>query len=249
MAPTSSTIWDGVYVVKQEDEESTIPRNNRFVLYAIAQDPPGDPHHPPVRPPTASQSGRPIPGPSAGPAYPPPIFPTRRFRLPLPPDTDMSFRHEVRVNGQLGLQLSTCCSVDEDVQHLPLLRSIMHQVEGAGTSMSHYCFGQYVWIERAYFPTEKGIRDENRVTPKHRDANFTRADMLAFMIEKQHKHWSHVAVWDEVDLEPLIGCCAIWAKGSKASWDSIYITAIRRRQSRATDGSIRWFPELEVCVR
>ncbi|KAI0357891.1 hypothetical protein OH77DRAFT_1422029 [Trametes cingulata] len=139
---------------------------------------------------------------------------------------------------------------DEDVQHLPLLRSIMHQVEGAGTSMSHYCSGQYVWIERAYFPAEKGIRDENRVTPKYRDVNFTRADMLAFMIKKQHEHWSHVAqVWDEVDLEPLIGCSAIWAKGSKASWDSIYITAIRRRQSRAMDGGIRWFPELEVCVR
>ncbi len=98
----------------------------------------------------------------------------------------------------------------------------------------------------------------------------THAFLLAHMVKQQHKHWCELSVsvfafsswsrrayrryvcpqlWDEVDLEPLLGSGSFWAKGSKVSWDSIYIVAIRKHLAKENHGAAAtWFPELQIRV-
>lgn len=150
------TIWDAATIIKHEDEEATIPPDNHFVLFTIAQEPTDYELHRAT--PSSSSSSASSSAPQrraqriAAPddPYPPPIFPATRFRLPLPSGNDPSFRHEVRVDGKLGLQLSTCCSAGDDIDTRRVLGTILHKVENAGASMDHLCYGQYVWVERAY---------------------------------------------------------------------------------------------------
>ncbi|KAI0633988.1 hypothetical protein C8Q77DRAFT_1072717 [Trametes polyzona] len=249
------TIWDSATIIKHEEEDAIIPPDNHFVLYTIAEEPESSTRNISGRgvPSRPTRGNVPIPTPAPGNTlrYPPPIMAATRFRLPLPRGNDPNFRHEVRVNGKLGLQLSTCCAAGEDIIPLRVLGIVMRTVEGAGNLMEHLCFGPNIWIERAYFPTESEtrVRDQRRAVVKRDYAGgVTQGLMLALMIEKQYKHWCELSLWDEVELEPLLGNGAIWAKGSRVGWDALFIVAIRRHKSRSPDGNIRWFPELEIRV-
>lgn len=140
-----TSLWDTAYIVKQEQEEPTIPPADTLILYAISQEPEfADEHQS-----QATPIYTPIPIIGSLP-YPPPIIPATRFRLPLPRDTNPNLNIEVRVRGQVGLQLSRCCSISDQVNHGHLLSSILHWVDDASTPMNHFVYGQYVWVERAY---------------------------------------------------------------------------------------------------
>ncbi|KAI0330042.1 hypothetical protein GY45DRAFT_1371134 [Cubamyces sp. BRFM 1775] len=98
--------------------------------------------------------------------------------------------------------------------------------------MDHLCYGKYVWVERGWFPGEK-VHKARRPSPKHRVPGMPRSQLLAYLVEQQYRHWTDAF---SSRAEVSYG----------ASWDSLYLVAIRRRRSKAPDGSTLWFPELET---
>ncbi|EIW53664.1 uncharacterized protein TRAVEDRAFT_52782 [Trametes versicolor FP-101664 SS1] len=246
--------WDAqsITIIRHDDENPANPPDGHLILYTIAQPEPftSISSNAASSPPTKRKPR---------PTYslpPPPIFAATRFRLPLPSTNDPGFRREILVGGERGLQLSKCFSVGEDVSitHLQgTIREILRQqVE---EQVSIYCNGPFVSVERAYFPSEWGqrqkfVRAVHKPLDHKGNAYVTYSFILAHMVEQQHRHWCELSLWDEVDLEPLLGPAAFWAKGSKAKWDSIYIVAIRKhRTSKENHGAAAiWFPELEIRV-
>ncbi|OJT08630.1 hypothetical protein TRAPUB_479 [Trametes pubescens] len=225
--------WDAraVTIIRHDDENPAQPPDGHLVLYTIAQPEPF------INIPSNSVSAHPT---RRRPAHtyaspPPPIFAATRFRLPLPPTNDPKYRYEVYVGGQVGLQLSKCCSVGEDVD----------------TNYLRYAIENIIDKPKTEFPSEWGQKKKPVhaiYKPLYGEMTYvTHAFLLAHMVKQQHKHWCELSLWDEVDLEPLLGSGSFWAKGSKVSWDSIYIVAIRKHLAKENHGAAAtWFPELQI---
>ncbi|KAH9886244.1 hypothetical protein C8Q73DRAFT_795423 [Cubamyces lactineus] len=230
--------WDDAYIVEYYHEVPADLPNDKTVLYTIPQDPPV---------PEATYWNAPSSLIAA--SYPHTLaFPTQaRFPVPLPKDVDPVFRQEVLVGGEIGLQLSTCCALEEGYSGLTVLRRIATTVDNASSPMDHLCYGKYVWVERAWFPGENAHK-ARRPSPKHRVPGLPRSQLLSYLVEQQYRHWSDtISFKGEVLLDQLIGQ-RHYKVNYRVNWDSLYLVAIRRRRSKAPDGSTLWFPELEIRI-
>ena len=134
--------WDDAYIVEYNRETPADLSNDSLVLYTIPQDPPPEAAY------------RSAPSSQFADSYlhmPIPELPIQaRFPVPLPKDVDSAFRQEVLVGGEIGLQLSTCCALEEGYSGLTVLRRIATTVDDASSVMDHLCYGKYVWVERAW---------------------------------------------------------------------------------------------------
>ncbi|KAI0654174.1 hypothetical protein C8Q70DRAFT_1088164 [Cubamyces menziesii] len=233
--------WDDAYIVEYNRETPADLSNDRLVLYTIPQDPPPEAAY------------RSAPSSQFAASYlhiPIPELPIQaRFPVQLPKDVDPAFRQEVLVGGEIGLQLSTCCALEEGYSGLTVLRRIATTVDDVSSVMDHLCYGKYVWVERAWFPGEN-MHKARRPSPKHRVTGFPRSQLLTYLVEQQYRHWSDItSSRGEVQLGHLIGQdAAHYQVNYRVSWDSLYLVAIRRRRSKASDGSTLWFPELEIRI-
>ncbi|KAH9886199.1 hypothetical protein C8Q73DRAFT_795380 [Cubamyces lactineus] len=150
----------------------------------------------------------------------------RYHKVPLPSDTDPTFRIPLYAAGKLGVQVA------ESVIHLSddlLLAQIMRAVDNATESLDDVIQQDAIYMHRALFALET-----TKVVPfylaKEPKRGFTLGHLLVPLLRKQISHWTKLPRRRRV-VECLVGTDAVEpAQGSKTvSWSSVYITAIRRR--------------------
>ncbi|EIW53668.1 uncharacterized protein TRAVEDRAFT_23931 [Trametes versicolor FP-101664 SS1] len=177
-----------------------------------------------------------------------PHDPTRTFKVPLPPNTDVFF-DPVSVGGVLGLACYQCPSVRKSRAN----PYIFENVDRARMSLDHAFPEKKICVHRGVIGADAHnvpqiFQSESDKVPLE---GFALGHLLTLMVGRQYKLW-HCGRQAELrrttGLRHLIGNRADVPShilDMEPSWRMLYVVAIRRWLD--SNGKFHYFPELETC--
>ncbi|KAI0633992.1 hypothetical protein C8Q77DRAFT_1056091, partial [Trametes polyzona] len=170
--------------------------------------------------------------------------PKLRLRCPLPPGVS-TFGDPITVGGAVGLHCRQCPGIGRVVVN----KWIQENVDGVGERLDGVFDSAKLYVHRGLFACDPEAHFVfNSPTMKTPQEGFQRAHLLTMMVDKQYKAWHSSRFLDADharDLQDLVGADVVPTRGTRVTWDMIYLVAVRRWKDRY--GVYHYFPESTPC--
>ncbi|KAI0654162.1 hypothetical protein C8Q70DRAFT_1058720 [Cubamyces menziesii] len=119
---------------------------------------------------------------------------TRRFEVPLPADTDHTFKINIISSGEVGYKLTTSDFplYDRELQQIDSIETtVAGRVDNAAISLDSMIQGGF-YVQRVHFARETTLMNPTGIFPRprdYRDREFTLGHLISMLQTMQSEHW------------------------------------------------------------